>query len=87
MLFTLNLGVTHGLVVTAQSVDSQQSVYQLPVEFVGNVPNFTSVVPQEPFLTQIVLRLPDGIVNAGDLQVSITTRDKTSNKVPIAVTP
>jgi hypothetical protein len=87
MLFTLNLVVTPGLVVTAQAVDSQQTVYQLPVEFVGNVPNFTSVVPQEPFLTQIVLRLPDGIVNAGDLLVSITTRDKTSNKVPIAVTP
>lgn len=87
MVFTLNLELTPGLVVTAQAVDSQQVVYQLPVEFVGNVPGFTPVIPEEPSLTQIILKLPDGIVNAGDLQVSIITRGKTSNKVPVAVTP
>ncbi len=86
MLFSLNLAVTPGMVVTAQAIDSQQVVYQLPVEFVGNVPSFTPVIPQEPFLTQIILKLPDGIVSAGDLQVSITARGTTSNKVPIALT-
>ena len=86
-LFTLNLILTPLLVVTAEATDSQQVVYQLPVEFVGNVPTFIATVPQQPFLTQIVLKIPEEIVSAGDLQVSITTRNKTSNKVLIAVKP
>ena len=86
-LFTLNLILTPGLVVTAEAVDSQQVVHQLPVEFVGNVPNFIAKAAEEPFMTQIVLRLPEGIVSAGDLQVSIAARNKTSNKVLIAVKP
>jgi hypothetical protein len=86
-IFSLNLILEPGLVVTAQAIDNQQVVYQLPVEFVGNVPGFNALFPQEPFLTQIVLKLPEGIVNAGDLQVSITTRGKTSNKVLVAVKP
>ena len=86
-VFSLNMVLTPGLVVTAQAVDSQQVVHQLPVEFVGNVPSFNAVIPQQPFLTQIVLKLPEGIVNAGDLQVSITTRGRTSNKVLVAVKP
>ncbi|HEX6717264.1 MAG TPA: Calx-beta domain-containing protein, partial [Pyrinomonadaceae bacterium] len=86
-IFSLNLILEPGLVVTAQAVDSQQNVYQLPVEFVGTVPSFIAVTPQEPFLTKIVFRLPDGIPTTGDLQVSITTRGKTSNKVLIALKP
>ena len=86
-LFTLNLILTSGLVVTAEAVDSQQVVHQLPVESVQNVPNFLAIVPEEPFLTQIVLKLPEGIVNAGDLQVSIRARNKTSNQVLISVKP
>lgn len=86
-LFTLNLILTPGLVVTAEAVDSQQVVHQLSVESVQNVPNFLAIVPEEPFLTQIVLKLPEGIVSAGDLQVSIRTRHKTSNQVLIAVKP
>ena len=75
-IFSLNLILTPGLVITAQGIDSQQVVHQLPVEFVGNVPGFNPVVPQEPFLTHIVLRLPDGITNASDLQVRITARGR-----------
>ncbi len=86
-LYCLNLILTPGLVVTAQAVDSQQVIYQLPVEFVGNVPSFSAVLPQEPFLTQIVVKLPDGIVSAGDLQVTITARSRNSNAVPVAVKP
>ena len=85
--FTLNLILTPGLVVTAEAVDSQQVVYQLPVEAVENVPTFQAITPQEPFLTQIVLKLPEAIVSAGDLEVSITARNKRSNKVLIAVKP
>ena len=86
-IFTLNLILTPGLVITAQGVDSQQVVHQLPVEFVGNVPGFNPVVPQQPFLTQIVLRLPDGLTSAGDLQVRVTARGRNSNEVLIAAKP
>ncbi len=85
--FTLNLILTPGLVVTAEVVDSQQVVYQLPVESVQNVPNFLAIFPQEPFLTQIVLKLPDGLISPGDLKVSIRAHDRTSNQVLIAVKP
>jgi hypothetical protein len=86
-LFTLNLILTPGLVVTAEALDSQQVVHQLPVESVQNVPNFLAIVPEEPFLTQIVLKLPERIVSAGDLQVSIRAHNKTSNQVLISVKP
>lgn len=87
MVFTLNLILTPGLVVTAQGVDDQQVTHQLPVEFVGNVPSFIPVIPQEPALTQIVLKLPEGIMTAGDLRVRIITRGKFSNQVLVAVKP
>ena len=86
-VFSLNMILTPGLVITAEGIDSQQVVHQLPVEFVGNVAGFNAVVPQEPFLTQIVLRLPDGITSAGDLQVRISARGRNSNQVLIAVKP
>lgn len=86
-VFALNLILTPGLVVTAEAVDSQQVVHQLPVESVQNVPNSLAIVPEEPFLTQIVLKLPEGIVSAGDLHVSIRARNKTSNQVLMSVKP
>ena len=86
-VFSLNLILTPGIVITAQAVDSQQVVHQLAVEYVGNVPGFIKVLPQEPTLTQIVLRLPDGITSAGDLQVRITARARNSNTVLLATKP
>ena len=80
IIFPTNLNVTPGLIVTAQAVDSQQTHFVLPVEFVGSLPTF-------PGFTQVVVKLPDGIVNAGDLQVTITVRGKTSNVVLVGVTP
>jgi Calx-beta domain len=80
ILFSTNLIVTPGLVVTAQAVDSQQTTYQLPVEFVGSLPTFLG-------FAQIVVKLPDGISVAGDLQVSINARGRTSNKVLVGVVP
>jgi hypothetical protein len=86
-LFTTNLILTPDLVVTAQAVDDQQVVFQLPVEFVGSVPSFIPIVPNAPVLTQIIVKLPDGITTPRDLQVSVTARGRTSNKALIAVTP
>lgn len=80
ILFGTNLSPASGLVVTAQAVDSQQVNYNLPVEYVGSMPTFLG-------FTQVVVKLPDGIVNAGDLQVTITVRGRTSNSVLVGVTP
>jgi disulfide oxidoreductase YuzD len=79
-LFATNLNLTPGLVVTAQAVDAQQLSHPLTVESVGTLPAFLG-------FTQVVVKLPDGIVNAGDLQVTITVHGKTSNSVLIGVTP
>jgi hypothetical protein len=86
-LFTTNLILTDGLVITAQAVDDQLMVYQLPVEFVGPVPSFVPIIPSAPVLTQIIVKLPDGITSPRDLQVSVTARGRTSNKALIAVKP
>ncbi|HKR14088.1 MAG TPA: Calx-beta domain-containing protein [Pyrinomonadaceae bacterium] len=86
-IFTTNLVLTPGLQVTVQGVDAQQAVHQLPVEFIGNVPGFVGVGQNPPILTQIIVRLPDTITNAGDLQVSVTARGRTSNAVLLGVTP
>jgi hypothetical protein len=80
VLFPTNLKLTPGLVVTAKAVDSQLTNYALPVEYVGSLPAFLG-------FTQVVVKLPDGIVNAGDLQVSITVHGRTSNTVIVGVTP
>lgn len=80
MIFSTNLILTPGLVVTAQAEDAQQIAYPLTVEYVGSLPNFIG-------FAQIIVKLPDGIFSAGDLQVSITARGRTSNKVLVGVKP
>lgn len=86
-LFTTNLIHTSDLVVTAQAVDDQQVVYPLTVEFVGLVPGFVATLPEAPFLTQIIVKLPDGIMTPRDLQINVVTRGRISNKVLVAVKP
>jgi hypothetical protein len=45
------------------------------------------VVPEAPVLTQIIVRLPESITSAGDLQVRFTAPGRTSNPVLIGVKP
>lgn len=78
MLIATNLTGTPS--VTARAVESMVTNHDLTVEFVGPLPGV-------PELTQIVVKLPDGILVAGDLQVTITTNGKTSNAVLVAVRP
>jgi glucose/arabinose dehydrogenase len=59
--------------VTAQAEDALHMVYPLSVEFVGKVPNLT-------WLTEVVVRLPDGLLGNGDVFVSINLHGATSNK-------
>ena len=78
-LFTTNLIVTPALVVTAQALDSQNTVHQLPIETIASLPNAVGLV-------QIIVKLPDGIP-AGDLRVSITARSRSSNVVLVGIAP
>ena len=65
-------------VVTAQTEDSAHTTYPLTVEYVGKVPNFD-------WLTQVNVRLPDGISGPGDFLVSISLRGAMSNKVIVGI--
>ena len=64
--------------VTARAVDSQQRVFDLPVEAVGGVKNLS-------WLAQVTVRLPPGLSGAGDVSVSITVRGVESNTVTLRV--
>jgi glucose/arabinose dehydrogenase len=66
--------------ITARAVDSLLTNHDLPVEFVGPLPGV-------PEFTQVVVKLPDGILMAGDLQVTIAVHGKTSNVVLVGVKP
>ena len=73
MLFAMNASLMPGetaSVVTCQAEDSQHRVLSVPVEYVGNVPNFD-------WITQINIRLPDGLT--GDILLTITVRGVASN--------
>jgi glucose/arabinose dehydrogenase len=78
MLVATNL--TGSPTVTARAVDSLLTNHDLTVEFVGPLPGV-------PEFRQIVVRLPETILLAGDLQVTIRVHDKTSNVVLIGVRP
>ncbi|HEY6806376.1 MAG TPA: Calx-beta domain-containing protein [Pyrinomonadaceae bacterium] len=80
ILFPMNLKLSQGLTVTAEAVDAQQVHHNMTVESVTALDTF-------PGFAQVVVRLPDGITNAGDLQITITARGKTSNAVTVSVLP
>lgn len=60
--------------VTATGRDSKSRNFSLNVEFVGKVPKVDG-------LTQLVVRLPDELAQAGDVWISIKLRGQTSNEV------
>lgn len=64
--------------ITANARDSRSKNHSLTVEFVGKVPGINP-------LTQIVVRLPDALAQAGDVWISIVLRGQTSNEVPFKV--
>jgi len=80
-LFALGLELLPGedvSAVTAQAEDNGHKTYPLKVEYVGKVPGFD-------WLTQVVIRLPDDFVNAGDFLLSVNLRGAVSNKVVIGI--
>jgi hypothetical protein len=80
-LFGVNLDLLPGenaSAVTAQARDSHSRNYSLKVEFVGKVPTLD-------WLTQVVVRLPDELAQAGDVSISVNLRGQTSNEVLFGV--
>src|SRR5438309_604164 len=78
-LFAVGLELIPGedvSVVTAQAEDVGHQIYPLKVEYVGKVPGYDS-------LTQVNIRLPDGLLTAGDILVSVSLRGAVSNKAVI----
>ena len=76
-LFGTNLDLLPGetaSAVTARARDSQSRNYDLTVEFVGKVPGVDT-------LTQVVVKLPDALAQAGDVLISVSLRGQTSNEV------
>lgn len=57
---------------TVQAEDAQHQLIDLPVEFIGKIPNAT-------WLTQITVRLPDQLNTTGEIQLRISFRGQTSN--------
>lgn len=81
ILFAMGLELMPGenlSVVTAQAEDAAHRIFPLAVEYVGKVPNFD-------WLTQVVVRLPDGLAGSGDVLVSVSLRGAASNKVAVGI--
>jgi hypothetical protein len=81
MLFASNLTLLPGDVasaVTAEAEDGAHQRYPLTVEYVGPVPDLSTV-------TQIVMRLNDNLSDVGDVLVGISFHGINSNRVRIGI--
>jgi uncharacterized protein GlcG (DUF336 family) len=81
MLFAMNLNLRPG--DTASSIDisaedSEHRSYQLPVEYVGNVPD-------QPWAASIVVRLSENMSDLGDVLFRITYQGVASNRVRVGI--
>lgn len=80
-LFGTNMDLLPGetaAAMTASARDSQSKTFDLKVESVVKVPGVNS-------LTQVVVRLPDALNQAGDVWVSVTLHEQTSNEVLVNI--
>ncbi|MGI9168111.1 MAG: hypothetical protein ACR2G5_17310 [Pyrinomonadaceae bacterium] len=77
--YNLELKAGEGLsAITAQGEDAQRRIYPLAIEAINELPNFS-------WITQVTVKLPDELQNAGDLWVSISLRGVASNKTLIRI--
>jgi uncharacterized protein GlcG (DUF336 family) len=80
-LFAMNLSLQIGDTPDSVSVSAEDfahRIHQLPVEYVGSVPN-------QPWATSLVVRLSDGMGELGDVLVRLTYRGLSSNRVRVAM--
>jgi len=81
MLFAMNLNLQPGdtaASVTVSAEDFAHRVYQLPVEYIGSIPD-------QPWATSIVVRLNDGMDDLGDVLMRVSYRGLSSNRVRVAL--
>jgi len=79
-LFGRNIDLNPGenaSAVTVTAKDSRSRIFSWKAEFVGPVPN----LPNQDKITQVNVRLPDELAQAGDVMISISLHGQTSNEV------
>jgi hypothetical protein len=64
--------------ITVKAEDAEHNSYELPVEWVARTPGY-------PWMTQIVVRLPDALAHAGDVSVQIVVRGSASNNALLSI--
>ena len=81
MLFAMNLQLQPNetaSAVTADAEDAQHSLHPMTVEYVGPVPN-------NPWVSSVVIRVPESLPATGDVLVRIKYRDVASNRVRVGI--
>jgi len=81
MLFAKNLQLQAGETVSAVSADAEDAehhIYQLVVEHID-------AVPDQPWVTSIILQLPDDLADVGDVLMRIRYRGLISNRVRVGI--
>ncbi len=81
MLFATNLTLAEGETIAAVTSDAEDVTrfrYPLTVEYIGAVPNQT-------WITAVVVRLNDNLGDAGDVLIGITYHGMTSNRVRLGI--
>ncbi len=81
MIFAMGLSLQPGegpTAVTADAEDSGHNIHHLTVEYVGPVPD-------QDWVTSIILRLDDQIDDAGDVLIGISYRGTLSNRVRVGI--
>ncbi|HKS08324.1 MAG TPA: heme-binding protein [Pyrinomonadaceae bacterium] len=76
MLFAMNLPANE--IPSADAEDVNHNLYQLTVEHVGSVPN-------QPWASSVIIRLPQDLPATGDVLVRIKYRDLVSNRVRVGI--
>jgi hypothetical protein len=74
----VSLEASDASLVTARAEDSRGRVFDLPVEAVGRVKNFS-------WMSQVTVRLREELSGAGDLGVTLTVRGAQSNRAALRV--
>jgi hypothetical protein len=64
--------------VSVQAQDTQQRLFDLPVEATDRAKNVS-------WMSQVTVRLPDSLAGAGDLNVNVTVRGRVSNSAPFRI--
>jgi titin len=80
-LFALNVDLLPGedaSAITVRAGDAQQRAFSAPVEYVGKVLGLDTI-------TQVVVKLPDEALNAGEIFLALSYHGRASNRVIVGI--